>query len=251
MRYILLLLLFTFSLSAQNTPKRPNPPRLVNDLAGILSEAERANLERKLVLYNDSTSTQIVVVTINTTGDYAVDQVALNILHDWGVGDKKKDNGIVILAAVDDRHVNIQTGYGMEGALPDALCGRIIDRLIVPNFKQKKYYEGFNQATDAIIERAKGEYKNDNIGEEADAGSVLIFLLVVGIFIFVIIYSNRNNRGMMVTRRGYGNWDGGGWRYIGGGGGGWDNSDRGGGGGFDFGGFGGGDGGGGGASGEW
>ncbi len=251
MRYILLLLLFSFSLSAQNTPKRPNPQRLVNDLAGILSEGERAELERKLVLYSDSTSTQIVVVTINTTGDYAVDQVALNILHDWGVGDKKKDNGIVILAAIDDRHVNIQTGYGMEGVLPDALCGRIIDRLIIPNFKQKKYYEGFNQATDAIIERAKGEYKNDNIGgEEEEAGSVLIFLLVVGVIIFVIIYSNRNNRGMMVTRRGYSNWDGGGWRYIGGGGGGWDNSDRGGGG-FDFGGFGGGDGGGGGASGEW
>lgn len=248
MRYILLLLIFSFSLSAQNTPPRPSPPRLVNDLAGILSEAERGELEKKLVLYNDSTSTQIVVVTIKTTGDYTIDQVALNILHDWGVGDKKKDNGIVILAAVDDRKVNIQTGYGMEGALPDALCGRIIDRLIVPNFKQKNYYEGFNQATDAIIERAKGEYKNDQAGDSPSGTSVLIFLLVIGVFIFIIIYSNRNNRGMMVTRRGYSNWDGGGWRYIGGGGGSnWDNDSGGGG----FGGFGGGDGGGGGASGSW
>ena len=252
MRYILLLLIFSFSLSAQNTPKRPSPQRLVNDLAGILSESERTELEKKLVLYDDSTSTQIVVVTIKTTGDYAIEQVALNILHDWGVGDKKKDNGIVILAAVDDRHVNIQTGYGMEGALPDALCGRIIDRLIVPNFKQKNYYQGFNQATDAIIERAKGEYKNDQSGENPEASSVLIFLLIVGIFVFFIIYSNRNNRGMVVTRRGYSSWDGGGWRYIGGGGGSnWDNDDRGSGGGFDFGGFGGGDGGGGGASGSW
>ena len=252
MRYILILLLFTFSLSAQNTPKRPSPQRLVNDLAGILSESERNDLEKKLVRYDDSTSTQIVVVTIKSTGDYTIDQVALNILHDWGVGDKQKDNGVVILAAIDDRHINIQTGYGMEGALPDALCGRIIDRLIVPAFKQQRYYDGFNQATDAIIERAKGEYKNDGTGGEADASSVLFFLLIVGIFIFFIIYKNRNNRGMVVSRRGYSSWDGGGWRYIGGGGGYYDNdNDRGGGGGFDFGGFGGGDGGGGGASGEW
>ena len=251
MRYILILLLFTFSLSAQNTPKRPSPQRLVNDLAGILSESERNDLEKKLVRYDDSTSTQIVVVTIKSTGDYTIDQVALNILHDWGVGDKQKDNGVVILAAIDDRHINIQTGYGMEGALPDALCGRIIDRLIVPAFKQQRYYDGFNQATDAIIERAKGEYKNDGTGGEADASSVLFFLLIVGIFIFFIIYKNRNNRGMVVSRRGYSNWDGGGWRYIGGGGGYHDNNDNSGGGGFDFGGFGGGDGGGGGASGEW
>jgi uncharacterized protein len=214
-------------------------------------------LEKKLVLYDDSSSIQIAVVIVNSTGEYAISDAAYQILHDWKVGRKDKNNGVVLLAAIKDRRINIQTGYGMEGVLPDILCRRIIDQFIIPAFKTGNYYEGLDNATSKIVEISKGEYKNEQKGGGGDATGLLIFLLIIGVFIFIIIYKNRNNQGMVVTRRGYTNWDGGGWWYMptnhhNRGGGWYDDNDSGrGGGGFDFGGFGGGDGGGGGASGEW
>jgi uncharacterized protein len=247
------------SLFAQNIPTRPSPARLVNDLVGVLSPEEKENLERKLVKYDDSTSTQITVVIVKSTGDYTIDDVALKILREWGVGEKGKNNGIVILAAIEDRRINIQTGYGMEGVLPDGICKRIINQDIIPAFKTKSYYDGFDKATSSIIKRASGEYVNDNQSESVGSEDIIIFLFILMFIIFIIAQMSRKSQGMVVTRRGYTNWDGGGWWYMPGGGGrsswgddDWNNRGGGsGGGGFDFGGFGGGDGGGGGASGDW
>src|SRR4051812_8152448 len=101
-----------------NTP-RPNPPRLVNDFANVLSADEEARLERKLVAYDDSTSNQIVVITIRTMNGYPIEEYALRIIRDWGVGNAKTNNGVVIVAAIDDRQIRIETGYGLEGAIPD------------------------------------------------------------------------------------------------------------------------------------
>jgi uncharacterized protein len=171
---------------------------------------------------------------------------------------RSKNNGVVILAAIEDRRINIQTGYGMEGALPDGICKRIINQDIIPAFKTKSYYDGFDKATSSIIKRASGEYVNDNNqGEAAGIEDIIIFLFILMFIIFIIVQMSRKSRGMVVTRRGYTSWDGGGWWYMPGGGGrsSWGDDDwnnrGGGGGGFDFGGFGGGDGGGGGASGDW
>ncbi len=247
---------FFFTLaSAQNIPERPNPPRLVNDFANILSASERQELEKKLQTYNDTTSTQIAIVTIKSTGDYPISDVAIKILRTWGVGSKKNNNGIVILAAIEDKKVRIETGYGMEAILSDGLCGSIIREVIRPYFKKGDYYNGLSAASDEIIKAARGEYQdhaeqNPNQG----GGGEVIFLLIFLLFIFFILYrSNRGGGGMMVSRRGYHPWGGGTWINTGGGG--WHDDDdrRGGGGGWSGGGFdfGGGDGGGGGADGGW
>src|SRR5664279_3328061 len=109
-----LLLLFSFVLAkGQDIPPKPNPARLVNDVAHVLTPDQVATLESKLVAYDDSTSIQIAIVTVETTGDYAIEDYALKILRDWGVGNKKTNNGLVILAAIQDHKVFIATGYGM------------------------------------------------------------------------------------------------------------------------------------------
>jgi uncharacterized protein len=258
-RYLsfLFLLLGVNASIAQTIPARPNPPRLVNDFANVLSPEEERALEQKLVQFDDSTSTQVAVITVTTLDGYGVEEVAHKFLRDWGVGKKGKNNGVVILAAIQDRKINIQTGLGMEGALPDLVCKRIISTHIIPAFKQQRYFDGLDNATTNIIKISKNEYTNDEHQGGGDGTElIIIFFFIVICMIIVFATIRRKSRGTVMTRRGYTNWDGGGWWYLPGGGGGssWDDDDRRGGGGgsdWDFGGFGGGDGGGGGASGDW
>ena len=101
-------------------PKKPSPPRLVNDFTSTLTPEQVAALEQKLVTYDDSTSNQVAVVIIPTTGDYPIEDVALRIIRDWGVGSSKNNNGVVILIAQNDRKVRIEVGYGLEGAIRDS-----------------------------------------------------------------------------------------------------------------------------------
>ncbi len=254
-----LCLLFTITVAAQNIPQRPNPARLVNDFANVLTKDQIESLERKLVDYDDSTSTQIVIVTVPSTGDYDINDYSLKVLRDWGVGNKKNNNGVLILAAITDRKIKIELGYGMEGVIPDIIAKQIIENEITPNFKQSNYYRGFDEAADAIIKAAAGEYRapqgyrKTNSGNKR-SGSILSFL--IPLIIILIIVSRSGGRGGRGGGGGFGggllggiigsSLGGGGWSG-GGGSGGW----SGGGGGGGFGGFGGGSGGGGGASGSW
>jgi len=247
--WLCLLLITGLHTFAQEVPPRPTPPRLVNDMAGVLLRQEADDLERKLTAYNDSTSTQIAIVTVKTTGDYDISETALKILRDWGVGSKEKNNGLVILAAIDDRKVRIETGYGLEGAVPDAIANRIIDEIIVPNFREGHYYQGLDQAVNAIEKAAAGEYQAIPKKRRGKGGGSIFVLIVVAIIVLSII-NNRRGGGTTISRRGWGGWGGfpmGGGGWSSGSGGGW----GGGGGGGGFGGFGGGSGGGGGASGSW
>src|SRR5215210_1090694 len=104
---------------AQNIPSRPSPPRLVNDYTNTLTEDQKASLEQKLVAYDDSTSNQVAIVIVPTTGDYAPVDYATKLGRVWGIGNKKTNNGVVVLVAKDDHEVFISPGYGLEGALPD------------------------------------------------------------------------------------------------------------------------------------
>lgn len=246
-----LLLLTGLLVKAQNIPPRPNPPTLVNDFAGILLKDEDERLEQKLVAYDDSTSTQIAIVTLKSVGDYDVSQVALKILRDWGIGRKGKNNGILILVSMEDRKIRIETGYGMEGAVPDAVANEIIAQIIKPAFREGQYYQGLDKAVDAIIKAAAGEYKGDPRQSRPGISPGAIFLLILVIVIIISIISRGGGGGGGTTYNRRGGWI---WPVIGsmggfgrGGGGGW----SGGGGGGGFGGFGGGSGGGGGASGSW
>ncbi len=235
-------------------PAKPNPPRLVNDFANVLTPEQEQALERKLVAYDDSTSTQIAVVTLESTGDYSIDEVALQILRQWGVGGQAgKDNGIVILAAIKDRDIWITTGYGMEGAVPDITAKNIIENDVLPAFREENYYRGFDNATNSIFRAAAGEYKAPTGYRKSKGGGISLGKIIVAFFILMIVLNmfggGGGRGGGFMSRRGYRGFGGpvffpGGFGGSGGGG-------FGGGGGGGFGGFGGGGGGGGGAGGSW
>lgn len=248
-----------------DVPPRPQPPRLVNDLAGVLSPVERDALERKLVGYADSTGSQVAVVTVATTdgadpGDYAAE-----ILRAWGVGRAGVDDGVVLLVATEDREVFISTGYGAETALTDATAGTIVRSVIVPQFRRGAFYAGIDQATDAIAAALSGQFEPPRRatrgGGDSQISGVLCCLFVLFIALMVMASrhgpppsSGSSGSGRRRRRRGPGvivipgGFGGGGFGGGFGGGSGFGGGGFGGGG---FGGFGGGFGGGGGAGGSW
>lgn len=260
--FTLLFLLPVVLSFAQEVPPRPSPARLVNDFTNTLTEDQRATLEQKLVAYDDSTSNQIAIVIVATTNDYAPVDYATKLGREWGVGNKKNNNGVVILIAKNDHQIFIAPGYGLEGALPDIICKSITDNEIKPNFRQDDYYRGLDLGTTAIIKAAAGEYKapagyGSSKGKPGGGGSILGIIVIIFIII-MLVGRGRGGGGRgggMYGRSGYGNFAtgailgslfGGGGRGGGGFGGG---GSSGGGGGF--GGFGGGSFGGGGSGGSW
>jgi uncharacterized protein len=191
---IIIVLLFVGSLSAQGDfPEVPNPPKLVNDFSKTLTSSEVSSLESKLVAYNDSTSTQVTIVMIRSVGQYDISDYAFQLGEKWGIGQSKLDNGVLILAAMEDRKVFIATGYGMEGVLPDVLAKRIVDQLIVPNFKMQAYYEGLDKATDMIFKLASGEYEAEKVTSTGEHGGAIVFFLIF-LFIFVILPMIKNRK---------------------------------------------------------
>ncbi len=237
---------------AQNILAKPNPARLVNDVAGILNPTEVASLEKKLIALDDSSSNQIVVVIIPSLDGYPIQDYANKLFRDWGIGTKEKNNGILLLISVNDRKTRIEVGYGLEGAIADITAKSIIDNDITPNFKKKAYFEGINNATDNLAKAAVGEYKDPRAKGKLGAKGMII--LVIIIFVIVAIVGSRGNGTGGSSIRGGGFSDFATGMLLGsllGGGGRGGGSDWGGGGGGGFGGFGGGSSGGGGASGGW
>lgn len=166
------------------------PPRLVNDFASLLSPSQIDNLEKRLVALDDSTSNQVVVVIVNSL-ENAASATAYEIGEKWGVGDSKFNNGVVILIkpkrASEAGEAFIATGYGLEGALPDAICKRIVEREMIPYFKENRYYEGIDNALNIIIPIVSGEYSYKEYQEESGSVFVAIFVLfLVVLFIFFI-----------------------------------------------------------------
>lgn len=249
------------SVLGQNLP--PVSKTLVTDYTNTLSAGQLQQLEHKLVAFNDTTSTQIAVVLVNSTDGYDVADYAVRLANSWGVGNKKYNNGVILLAAIGDRAVTIQTGYGVEGALPDAIAYRIIENDIKPAFRGGDYYGGLDAATNSIIAYTKGEYKADakdaTQREGGGGGFGTIAIIIVIIIIISLISKGGGKNGGRRVIDGKGSSDLFWWMLLNGlGGSSRDNdSDGGFGGGFGggsgggFGGFGGGGFGGGGASGRW
>jgi uncharacterized protein len=258
--FLLFIPLLLFSVCAWTQidkviPSRPSPPVLVNDFTGnFLTPEQRDALERKLVAYDDSTSTQIAVVIVESLHDYSAVDYAVALGRKWGVGGKEFNNGVVILISTGgsegDRDAFIATGYGMEGSIPDITAKSILDNELIPDLKSGNYYRALNRATDAIIQAAAGEYKapegyGSKKGKGIGVGTIFFILMII----FAILGSLGNRGG----GGGLGSF-GTGWligSMMSGGGrsGGW--SGGGGFGGGGFGGFGGGGFGGGGAGGKW
>lgn len=251
------LLLLSLSLWSQK-PIPPKPSQLVNDYANVMSGAERRALEQKLVAYNDSTSTQISIVLDEALNGEDAFDYSYRLAEAWGIGQREDDNGLLIYAAINDRQLRIQTGYGAEGFLPDALAKRIIDQVIAPAFRQQQYYQGLNEATDIIIQLAAGEYEADPHVTPTDEFNPILFIIML-LFIFYFFFGrgggggNNDDDGGYYRGGRYSRGRGGGWIFLPGGGFGGGGFGGGGGGfgGGGFGGFGGGGFGGGGAGGSW
>jgi uncharacterized protein len=254
-------IIWTLVLSAQDIPERPVPPRMVNDFAGVLAPVEAAHLEQKLVSFNDSTSTQIILVIVKSLNGYDKSDFAQRLGQKWGVGQKGKNNGVVILVKPkypnEKGEAEIQTGYGLEGVLPDATCKQIVDNEMIPRFAQGDYYGGVSAAISVVMSITKGEFTANQYSKRA-AQQKPYGILVPIIILMVVVFWIRMNRGGThsvgknlpfwtslfllgsMGRGGSGSWgnfQSGGEGFGGGGGG--------------FGGFGGGSFGGGGAGGSW
>jgi uncharacterized protein len=248
--FFLQALLFANNALAQNIIAKPNPATLVTDVAGVLTPEQKQALENKLVAIDDSSSNQIAVVIIPSLDGYPKEEYATKLFRDWGIGNKKTNNGVLLLIAVNDRQIRIEVGYGLEGAIPDITALNIIDNDIKPAFKAGNYYEGIDQATDNIAKAAVGEYKVAKAKKSKSRGSG--GFLIILIIIFLVLRNGRGGGGSNIGGSGFsdvatgmllGSLLGGGGRHGGGGGFG--------GGGGGFGGFGGGSSGGGGAGGSW
>lgn len=252
-KIIFFLLVSTLSAFSQDIPTKPNPPKLVNDYTNTLSADQKQALESKLVLFDDSTSNQITIVIVNTTGDYDISDYTFKLGNTWGVGNKE-NNGVILLVAKNDRKLFIAPGYGLEGALPDITCKSIIDNEIKPNFRENDFYRGLDKGIDAIIKATQGEYKapaNYKSKKSKDKGGSILGLIIV-LFIILMIAGKGGGGGGMMSRRGYSSLaESAFWGSLASGrssgGGGFGGGSSGGG----FGGFGGGSFGGGGSGGSW
>jgi uncharacterized protein len=256
----LLTFLFAFfllqNLTAQDElPARPDPPRLVNDFAGVLSPAQRDALEDKLDRFNDSTSTQIAIVTLNDLMGYDKSDYSFRLAEKWGIGQKGKNNGILILVKPKTQsskgEVFVAVGYGLEGVVPDIVAREtIVQHELLPSFRQGDYYTGLDHAISVLISLTKGEYTADQYQKTAKKkGSGFGGLGVILIILILIFFFNRGSNNhhhniggrpnfwtTLLLMNMFGGRRGGSWGDFSGGG---------------FGGFGGGSFGGGGAGGSW
>lgn len=188
-RLLVIILLFSvWGVSAQEIPEPMYPYRLVNDFADVFSSAEKQALEQRLLAYNDSTSSQIYVVTVNDLHGYDISDYAFRLGEKWKIGQAGKNNGLLILIkpkTSDSRgRAFIATGYGLEAFVTDAFAGKVVRDEMIPYFQANDYFGGVNAAVDAVVARLSGEFDADNA--ESEGVPVWVILLIM-VAIFIIL----------------------------------------------------------------
>lgn len=205
MRQVFPFFLFLFShfvWSQYEIPPKPTEQTSVYDYVNLLSDFEKSQLEEKLVRYADSTSTQIVVAIISSTEGENINYLGAQWGQEWGIGQADEDNGILILLAKDDRRIAINTGYGVEEFLTDFTSKRIIERVIIPKFKQNDYYGGLTAGADAIFEALTGQFTEDRTFDNTQGFPLERVLPLIIFFVILIILINRGKRGGGRNNRG-------------------------------------------------
>lgn len=256
----ILICFYTFVSAQYSIPKKPAVLYPVFDEANLLSEQEKNDLNKKLIAFSDSTSTEIEVIIIKSTQGEDINFLATMFGEKWGIGQKGVDNGVVFLIASEDHTMSIQQGRAVEQYLTASVAGQILDYIVTPQFKKGEWYEGINRGTSAIMEAVQGKFKPLKEHKKNGDGD-LVKIMIIAFIIFIIFSIFFGNRGggrggngddddVILSRRGRRNYPGGFFPFPGSfGGGGFGGGSSGGGG---FGGFGGGGSfGGGGASGGW
>ncbi|KQP23743.1 hypothetical protein ASF27_13210 [Methylobacterium sp. Leaf102] len=219
LRAVLLGLAFVFQagLALAADPSFPALTGRVVDAAGILKPEDRAGLESKLKAYEDKTSDQVVVATVPDLQGLTVEDYANRLFRYWALGQKKIDNGALLIVAPKDRKVRIEVGYGLEGALTDALSKVIITTAIAPRFKDGDYVGGLNAGTDAMLSILSGDAetwhrKAEIRRDEADPGQVIVFIVIFLVILFLAYRMNRGRRGggfVILPGPSTGGWSGG------------------------------------------
>lgn len=251
------ILLLVSVLTLAITFPQPTPLKYINDYVGVIDQAhvqKIVNLGKEL---EDKTGAQVTAVIVNTIDGMSVEDYAVALFRNWGVGQKGKDNGVLLLVAVDDHVMRIEVGYGLEGAIPDGKAGRIRDDYILPYFKEDNYADGVYYGYLALANEVAKEYNvtlsfdvSAELPETNDTLNNLESIIALIVALVVLISISVSSRRRFGRHSGRGPWGPGGFGGFGGfrGGGG---SGRGSSSGGSFGGFGGGRSGGGGASGKW
>lgn len=244
---LLIFLVLALPLSAQDF--LPNKPvGMVNDFAKMLSSSEEQQLEKKLRSYRDSTTNVIAIATLESLEGYSEEEIATTLFNNWRMWEGERYNGVLILVSEQDRRMQIEVGYGLEGAIPDAMANRVYADILVPSFQAGDFYGGLDQATNVLMELAAGEFEGFPEQQSSAEGFPIDVLIIFIIIIFILISRGKSkggrrhslgSGGIIFYGGGFGSGGGGGSSFGGGGG---------------FGGFSGGGGfgsGGGGAGGGW
>ena len=193
---LLLCFLFTqISFAQFDIPEKPEFQTSVYDYAKVLSADEKAQLEEKLIRYSDSTSTQIVVITIESLKGEDIGILTPKWGQKWGIGGTaKNDNGVIILLAKAERKIWISAGYGLEDRLTAGIGGEITRNIIIPEFKAGSYYRGLDKGTDALFDVFKGKYKGERKQTKEKKFPVLPIIIIV-VIILMLISRNKNSGG--------------------------------------------------------
>ena len=191
----LLILVFILSgmyANAQFTiPDKPSFQTSIYDYADVLNPSEEKQLEEKLIRYSDSTSTQIVVISVEDLKGEDIGILTPKWAQEWGIGQEKEDNGILILLSKKDRKIWIAPGYGVEERLTAGINGELTRNIIIPEFKAGSYYSGLDKGADAIFKVLQGKYK----GSRKKESNFPVGIIVVIIVFVVLVASKRNNSG--------------------------------------------------------
>lgn len=171
-----------------------SPLGRVNDYAGILSADARSRIESSLAAYDAQTSTEIVIVTFRSLEGGSLEDVSMRLAEKWKIGKKKKDNGVILIFALEERVVRIEVGYGLEGTITDAVSSSIIRTVIAPKFRTGDYDGGTADAVNALMKAAAGEYTADasdggelsSLANDPTVRVIVLIALAVIVFLFII-----------------------------------------------------------------
>ncbi len=172
-------------------PDKPSFQTSVYDYADVLNPSEEKELESKLIRYSDSTSTQIVVISVEDLKGEDIGILTPKWAQEWGIGQEKEDNGILILLSKKDRKIWIAPGYGVEERLTAGINGELTRNIIIPEFKAGSYYKGLDKGADAIFKVLQGKYK----GSRKKESNFPVGIIVVVVVFLVLVFSKRNSGG--------------------------------------------------------
>ena len=216
---LLALFLFSTPVFCFEIPEKPRD--YVHDDAGLLTPNDQQVLSQKLKNFEQETSNQIVVATFPSLDGEVLEDLSIRIAEAWKIGQKDKDNGVILLVFPQDRKLRIEVGYGLESVIPDVLASKIIEKIIKPRFRSEQYYEGLDKATDALMSAARGEFNEALDQSSGSSWKELIKFIVLALFMILFAWIGQRKTYRWGYQRTYGSsgWSSGGWSSGGGGGG--------------------------------